>query len=140
MNANADDQATQEIGELLEVFATAWSKVDLQRVAEQWDPVEPGSTYVAEELGEVLHGHQEIVSHLMRSEHRIASAEVEISEVEVRLLADDLALAVFVVRWFFEWVSYSRVSAVFRRRAGQWRFVHYMEAPHHLEDGDAELR
>ncbi|MFJ9565154.1 nuclear transport factor 2 family protein [Streptomyces fuscichromogenes] len=124
----------QEILAVLDRYADAWSSRDLQRVADLWDEGDDGLTYVAEELGEVLLDRERIVEHLLRTEHRLAIARVSLRDVHVRELAPGLALASFVCRWDLEWVSHSRVSVVLRRRGARWSFVHYMEAPFHMED------
>ena len=37
-------------------------------------------------------------------------------------------------------VTYSRVSALLRRRGTRWLIAHYMEAPFHMEDWDRQGR
>jgi hypothetical protein len=132
IGSGASSTSKTEIAQLLADHAAAWSRLDLHRVADDWDPAEPSPSYVAEELGDVLLDHQSIVSHLLRTEHRLTSVNVTISELEVCELAPDLAVAIYVCRWEFDWVSYTRVSAILRRRDGVWRFLHFMEAPFHV--------
>jgi uncharacterized protein (TIGR02246 family) len=129
-----------QIVAVLDEFAAAWSAHDADRVASLWE--EDGApTYLAEELGVVLVGRASIVEHLARTAHRLSDAEMSVRHVQVRELTDDLVLAIFHTRWQVEWVSYSRVSAIFRRQQGRWLFAHYMEAPFHTEDwDDADLR
>ncbi len=120
--------------EVLDRYVTAWSERDLQSVADLWDDEGAPVSYVGEELGEVLLDRERITEHLLRTEYRVTSARVSLSELHVQELTPDLALATFVCRWELEWVSYSRVSALLRNGSSGWRFVHYMEAPFHLED------
>jgi hypothetical protein len=124
----------QQVAAVLGAYAAAWSAHDLQRVADLWDETEEPLSYIAEELGEILYDRGHIADHLLRTEHRLTSPHVSVRDVRVRELAPGLALATFICRWEFEWVAYSRVSAVFRHRGQGWRFVHYMEAPFHMED------
>ncbi|MFG2029670.1 nuclear transport factor 2 family protein [Streptomyces sp. NPDC048825] len=129
--------ATEDVAAALQEYAAAWTALDLQRVADQWDRQDPEVTYIAEELGEVLVGPERISEHLLRTEHRISASSVSLRDVHVRELAPGLALATFICRWEFEWVTYSRVSALLRRRDMRWLFTHYMEAPFHMEDWDS---
>jgi hypothetical protein len=124
----------QQIAAVLSEYTKAWSAADLQRVADLWDEAEAAPTYVAEELAEVLCDHGSISAHLLRTEQRLVAADISVSDLRVSELAPGLALAVYLCRWQFEWVTYTRVSAVFRQRGRAWRFVHYMEAPFHRED------
>lgn len=123
-----------EIAVVLDEYAAAWSARDLRRVARLWDEQEPSPTYAAEELAEVLTDRASIVEHLTRTESRLEETRVTIGRTQVTELGEDLVLAVFHCRWELEWVSFSRVGAIFRRREDGWRFAHYMEAPFHAED------
>ena len=123
-----------QIAAVLDEYAAAWSSRDLHRVARLWDEQEPSPTYVAEELAEVLTDLGSIVEHLTRTESRLEETRVTIGRTQVTELSDELVLAVFHCRWDLEWVSFSRISAIFRRRENGWRFTHYMEAPFHAED------
>ena len=123
-----------EIAVVLDEYAAAWSARDLRRVARLWDEQEPSPTYAAEELAEVLTDRASIVEHLTRTESRLEETLVTIGRTQVTELGEDLVLAVFHCRWELEWVSFSRVGAIFRRREDGWRFAHYMEAPFHAED------
>lgn len=130
----------QQVAAVLDAFAAAWSARDLQRAADLWDEQEGSLSYIAEELGEVLFDRDRIVEHLLRTEHRLTASRVSLGDVRVRELAPGLALATFTCRWEFEWVAYSRVSAVLRQRGPRWCFVHYMEAPFHMEDWSREAQ
>jgi hypothetical protein len=132
------ESVERQVAAMIDDYADAWSARDLQRVADQWDAAGEPLSYIAEELGEVLYDRERIVEHLLRTEHRLGASRVSVSDVRVRELAPGLALATFICRWEFEWVAYSRVSAVFRQRGRGWRFVHYMEAPFHMEDSDVQ--
>ena len=123
-----------EIAVVLDEYAAAWSARALRRVARLWDEQEPSPTYAAEELAEVLTDRASIVEHLTRTESRLEETRVTIGRTQVTELGEDLVLAVFHCRWELEWVSFSRVGAIFRRREDGWRFAHYMEAPFHAED------
>jgi len=123
-----------EIAVVLDEYAAAWSARDLHRVARLWDEQETSPTYAAEELAEVLTDRASIVEHLTRTESRLEETRVTIGRTQVTELGEDLVLAVFHCRWELEWVSFSRVGAIFRRREDGWRFAHYMEAPFHAED------
>ncbi|KQV94128.1 nuclear transport factor 2 family protein [Streptomyces sp. Root369] len=136
----AESAATEDVAATLEEYAAAWTALDLQRVADQWDRQDHEVTYIAEELGEVLVGHERISEHLLRTEHRITTSRASLRDVHVRELEPGLVLATFICRWDFEWVAYSRVSAVLRRRGTRWLFAHYMEAPFHMEDWDGQNR
>ncbi|MEH0551044.1 hypothetical protein [Streptomyces sp. B21-101] len=137
---HTESTATEGVAPVLQEYAAAWTALDLQSVADQWDRQDHEVTYIAEELGEVLVGHERISEHLLRTEHRISASSVSLRDVHVRELAPGLVLATFICRWDFEWVTYSRVSALLRRRGTRWLFAHYMEAPFHMEDWDRQGR
>lgn len=130
----AASRLEKQVAAVLDEYAAAWSAADLQRVADLWDDQETAPTYVADEIADVLCDHESISAHLLRTEHRLTAASISVSELRVSELAPGLALAVFLCRWQLDWATYTRVSAVFRRRGQSWRFVHYMEAPFHVED------
>lgn len=133
MTHGIDTVAAQVIAALDE-YASAWTARDLQRIADRWDEPNTGLSYIAEELGEILRDRASITDHLLRTEYRVTASRVRLRDIHVHELADGLALATFICRWDLDWTSYSRVSTILRRRAGMWRFVHYMEAPFHMED------
>jgi hypothetical protein len=132
--AHLSGEAAASISELLDRYAQSWSTLRLQEVADLWDETEVQPIYMAQELRNPLIGHSNIVHHLKRTARRLADADVRIGSLLVKQLAPDLALATFICRWHFvlretrlAWTGHSRVTALFRRRAGEWRFIHYME-------------
>jgi hypothetical protein len=101
--------------------------------------------YVAHELGDMLVGIADISFHLLRTAARLSSARVTILGEWSRRLSADLAITVFICRWQFvrtetgeEAVAHSRVTAVCRRRAGRWMFVHYMEDSYYIPEQRSE--
>lgn len=128
------DTVAAQVTAVLDEYAAAWTDRDLQRIADRWDEPAEGLSYIAEELGEILLDRASITDHLLRTENRVGTSRVRLRDIHVQTLADGLALATFVCRWDLDWTSYSRVSMILRQRGGTWRFVHYMEAPFHMED------
>ena len=103
------------------------------------DREEPDPVYVAQELGDILIGMEDVTFHLLRTAGRLSSAHIAVLAHWAKALAPDLALVVFICRWQFvraetgvEAVTHSRVTAVCRRRADGWRFIHYMEDSYHI--------
>ncbi|WP_158013142.1 hypothetical protein [Streptomyces sp. Root369] len=90
---HTESTATEGVAPVLQEYAAAWTALDLQSVADQWDRQDHEVTYIAEELGEVLVGHERISEHLLRTEHRINASSVSLRDVHVRELAPGLALA-----------------------------------------------
>jgi hypothetical protein len=124
---------------LLSELEARWSRLELGRMRELWDPGDPQPIYVAEELRHPVVGWEAFDEYWVRLSGRLRGARYRTGEVRVRSLTDDLALACFVIDWELLPVEastpnqgQSRATAVLRRTGGGWRFVHYMEAPMHL--------
>jgi hypothetical protein len=127
------------IADLLDRLAACWSALYMESLIDLWDADEPDPVYVAEELGDILIGLEDITFHLLRTASRLASARVTVREHWTKQLAPELALVVFISRWQFvraetgsEAEAHSRVTGVCRRAPHGWRFIHYMEDSYHI--------
>lgn len=77
----------------------------------------------------------------MRLSGRLRGAAYRTGELRTREVGPDLAVATLAVDWELLPVEaeapnhgQSRVTAVLRRTADGWRFIHWMEAPIHVTD------
>jgi len=117
----------------------ALGALDFDAVAALWDEADADAMYVGEEYARPQHGWQELNSHWARLGARLRRAEIRSEPVNVRELADGVALAVLLVEWQLEGVDSavarsgrSWVTVLLRRRPDGWRLFHYMEAPIYL--------
>jgi hypothetical protein len=120
----------------LQEYRDCWSRLDFSGLRSLWDPAEAEPTYLAEEHAAALFNWQGIEAYWEATRQATRSIRLETWNLRTRLIADDLATAVYDMRWLGEFAGYdgpiggdTRVTAIFRRRAGQWRFIHYVEAP-----------
>jgi hypothetical protein len=135
-----DREVTAEIASLLGDHDRHWAELDLDALAGLWDSAEPFPVYLGEEYGHPLTTWSEMSRHWARLGARLRSADVRSELTSVNVLAPALAAIVALVDWRFVGVEsltehhgQSWATAIVRRRATAWRFVHYMEAPAMVE-------
>ncbi len=121
------------------VYATAerWNSQDYATVLELWDPDEPFPTYLAEEQAQWFVGWDRLRDYLdpPRPNPIIEALREQMSGVQVKQIAPDLAIAIWYMR--FEMKRFMsnafgedvRVSAVLRNTGDGWRYIHWAESP-----------
>lgn len=130
-----------EVAELIAQLESRWSQLELDRMPELWDRSETEPVYIAEELRYPVIGWPAFDEYWTRLGSRLRGARYRTSEVRAHELGGGVAVAWFVVDWELVTVEtpapfrgQSRVTAVLRRTASGWRFVHWMEAPIHVAE------
>ena len=126
----------QEIENTLEMSRDCWNRLDFAGLRQLWDPEEPEPTYLAEEALTPAFGWDEIEAYWDAAVTLNSEMQVEMHKLRVRPLSDDLATAMYELRWSCRFRNQprriggdNRVTAIFRRRGGRWLFVQYVEAP-----------
>jgi hypothetical protein len=126
--------------------AARWNSQDYATVLELWDPAEPYPTYLAEEQAQWFVGWERLRDYLdpPRPNPFIEVIREEMSGVQVKQIAPDLAIAIWYMRFEMKTRAGNpigedvRVSAVLRNTTNGWRYIHWAEspktAPVYLED------
>lgn len=133
--AGQKSQAEQEIRTLLADDDRYWRLLDMRSLYRLWDPDEQDPVYIGGEYSAPVIGRGELGRHWGRLGGRITVAQTNSSLVHCMLLAPDLALIVYLSEWAFETANSDLrnsgqdwVTAVLRRRAEGWRFIHQAES------------
>ena len=133
--AGQKSQAEQEIRTLLADDDRYWRLLDMRSLYRLWDPDEQDPVYIGGEYSAPVIGRGELGRHWGRLGGRITVAQTNSSLVHCMLLAPDLALIVYLSEWAFETADSDLrnsgqdwVTAVLRRRAEGWRFIHQAES------------
>jgi hypothetical protein len=118
-----------------------WGATDFRELADLWDADEPLPVYMGEEYAGPVVGWPDLNRHFSRLAARLQAASVRSIPVRLDEPAPDLARVVLLSEWALTGVENpeprrgrSWVTALLRRRANQWRLVHYMEAPVYFEE------
>jgi len=127
---------SQDIEKTLENYRECWSRLDFEGLRALWDAEEAEPTYLPEEVDRPMFDWGGIETYWEATRSATRRIRLETANLRVRLIAEDLATAVYDLRWLGEFAAYSkpiggdtRVTAIFRRRPAGWRFIHYVEAP-----------
>lgn len=127
---------TREIEAVLEQLARRWNRMELSAIRELWHPDETQPFYLPEESEELLDSWEAIEAYWANTKATISRLSMRTWDVQAKLLAPDLAVAVYRMHWNGDVTGYpaplggdNRVTAAFRRHAETWRFCHYVEAP-----------
>ena len=138
---DASDPLREQIAGVLGELERRWSRLELARIRELWDPDEADMTYIAEELRYPVVGWAAFDEYWVRLSGRLRGARYRTGELRTRAIGPDLAVVTFAVDWELLPVEaaepnhgQSRVTAVLRQTTGGWRFIHWMEAPIHVTE------
>ena len=127
---------TRDIEGVLEQLTERWNRMDFSAIRELWDPDESEPYYLPEESEELLASWDAIETYWANTKATISRLSMRIWDVKAKLLAPNLAVAVYRMHWNGAVTGYpaplggdNRVTAIFRRCGDTWRFCHYIEAP-----------
>jgi len=127
---------THEIEAVLGQLAACWNRMELTAIRELWDPEETEPFYLPEEAEALLDSWEAIEAYWANTKATISRLSMRTWDVRAKLLAPNLAVAVYRMHWNGAVTGYpaplggdNRVTAIFRRRGETWRFCHYIEAP-----------
>jgi hypothetical protein len=126
-----------EVTQFVHDYLNAWNSYDVARMRAMWDHGDAFPIYVAEEC-EPLLGWDAIESYWSIDRSNSVRG-LTIRDLIVKPVSADTALAFYHMRWNVyipgnrlypnAFGNEVRVSAHLRRREGQWRLFHYIEAP-----------
>lgn len=131
------DAAHAEVEAVIHATADAWNSQDFSRVLELWDPAEPAPFYLAEEQDDWFIGWEPLRAYLAppAPSPAVQGVREEMRDIHVKLIAPDLALAAWWLHFEMKIIGRPpigeevRVSAVLRRTAAGWRYIHWAESP-----------
>ena len=125
-----------EITAVLTRLCACWNRLEPQAIAELWDPEEAEPFLLPQEIEQPLVGWEALRGYLRRAGARLDAASMRVWNVNVKLVAPDLAVALYEMHWngLIRGVVRprgvdSRATVLFRRRGETWRICHYVEAP-----------
>jgi len=136
------------IAERLEAYAGAWRANDAAQLESFWDTEDSLPVYKPEEIDGLLTGWQQVRDYWRHNEQFHERVDLRFREIEEKSLGEDLLLAVFRMRWdilfapdarlpdgtAFQWRGRAmggddHVVTHWRRRAGDWRLISWIECP-----------
>ena len=126
----------REITAILDQLCDCWNACEPERVRALWDTDEPTPYAMPQEIEAPLIGWEALDGYFARARARLEAASMRVWDVHSKLLAPDLAVALYQMHWnglikgFDKPMGVdTRVTAIFRRRSAGWRICHYVEAP-----------
>ena len=128
----------REIEAVLRETQEIWNSQDFGRLKEVWDADDPEPWYVPEEIPEPFYSWPEIERYWNPGRKVLDAFRWEFSNLKVKALAPDLALAIF--DHFYEialgvgppsapTAGFDRCLAIFRKTPAGWRHILYAQCP-----------
>jgi uncharacterized protein (TIGR02246 family) len=129
--------ARAEVEAVIHATAEAWNSQDFSRVLNLWDPDEPTPYYLAEEQEDWFIGWDRLKSYLApaKPSPAVQGVREEMRAIHVKFIGPDLALAAWWLHFEMKIIGRKpigeevRVSAVLRKTADGWRYIHWAESP-----------
>ena len=130
-------QLIADIEAFLATYAEHYNRQDYKALLDMWDGDDANPMYMAEEINPPMYGWKTISKYFnpIPGQQVLDGIRNEYSDVRAHYLADDLALATYLLRFDLKvkrqkaMSSWDRVMAVFRRIDGEWKLTAYAEAP-----------
>lgn len=131
-----DPKVKAEIEAVIHDMAGRWAADTWTSIPDDlWDPDEPTPMYLAEEQAGWLIGWDQVRGYFNPQGGFMEAASYEASNIQVRQIADDLAVATWNIYWQMKGRRMApigerlRANGIFRRTGAGWKFIHYGEAP-----------
>ena len=132
---NVEDQAAIEA--MFVSYQAAGAANDPERLEAHWDNTDPAPVYLAEEIATRMTDWHAIRGYWNNNREYIERVRLTFSNFAFKSLHEDLATAVFDMRWDIRFRSDdtapmggdNRVVATVRRVSDQWRLIAWVEAP-----------
>lgn len=126
-----------EVSAVIHATAEAWNSQDFARVLELWDPDEPTPFYLAEEQPDWFVGWEKLRAYLdpPKPSPAVQGIREEMRDIHVKRIGPDHAIAAWWMHFEMKIIGRPpigedvRVSAVLRRTAAGWRYIHWAESP-----------
>lgn len=126
----------QELAAVLDRVVAAWNALDFDALERLWDADESHPYYLPEEAPRALTTWSALRTYWQQTRRVTRALSMRTWDLEAKLIADDLAVALWQMHWNASVEGYerpvagdNRVTAIFRRCGPHWRFIHYVEAP-----------
>jgi hypothetical protein len=136
-----DASARAEVRLLVTHYTGALARIDLGRLRSLWDDTQPGPFLVLDELHDPILTWPDLEHQCERLRSRQRQAEIEPTDVRVRLVPPATAIAYAVLSWSYLTVESdtpragtSRLLILARRCAPGWRLTSVMEAPLYIPE------
>jgi ketosteroid isomerase-like protein len=133
-------ELTAELAPLIERYVSYSEGMNFAAKRALWDTADPAPLLMPEEAPAALIGWPAIEAYWSQSRTVMASLKSRSANHRARLIAPDIALATYDLRWVATLAGPSaaprqpiaadvRVTALLRRKPEGWRFFHLMEGP-----------
>lgn len=132
-----DKDVEAGVTETLLETAKRWNSQDFATLLELWDEEDQFPTYLAEEQAQWFVGWDRMRGYLdpPRPNPAIEAIREEYSDIQVKQIADDLAIAIWYMHFEMKTIAGKpigedvRVSAVLRNTDAGWKYIHWAESP-----------
>ena len=143
-----DPALYQEIFDLLQETENIWNSQQFYRLKEVWDADDPEPWYVPEEIPEPFFSWPPLEKYWNPGRKTLEAFRWEFSNLRVKALADDLALAIFDHFYEFQVAApgqepsagFDRCLTIFRKKPEGWRHILYAQCPYGPESYVRMLR
>jgi len=137
MAAAPQAQLQKDIESVINDMAGRWATNTWPSIpTDLWDQQEPMPMYLAEEQAGWLVGWDQVRDYFSpKRAGFMQAADYQPSNVQVRFIAKDLAVATWNIYWQMKLRPMEpigeklRATGIFRKTAQGWKFIHYAEAP-----------
>lgn len=121
---------------VIAAFESCFTKGDIEGLKALWDPADETPFYIAEEVEHPLIGQAAIEAYWQEQRSALAAISLRSWDHHVKMITDDVAVCLFRLHWNAAQNGFKahpiggdvKVSALFKRTAEGWRFVHYAES------------
>ncbi len=136
--ARPADAAREAVEAVIHATAEAWNSQDFSNVLKLWDPAEPTPVLPRGGTGRLVHrlgNAAQLPRRRRKPSPAVQGIREEMRDIHVKLISPDLALAAWWLHFEMKIIGRRpigeevRVSAVLRRTAEGWRYIHWAESP-----------
>ena len=129
--------ASSGVSAVIHAIAERWNSQDYASVLELFDTDDPTPFYLAEEQDDWFIGWEPLRNYLAppKPSPAVQGIREEMRDIHVKFIAPDLAIAAWWMHFEMKIIGRNpigeevRASAVLRRTAAGWRYIHWAESP-----------
>ena len=137
IQGSAPEEVFNAIDEVLKRTREIWNSQDFAQLKEVWDADDPEPWYVPEEIETPFYSWPEIEKYWNPGRKVLQGFRWDYSNLRVKLLAPDLAMAIFDHFYEIQLVfgpqdptaGFDKVLTLFRRKPEGWRHILYAQCP-----------
>jgi ketosteroid isomerase-like protein len=129
------DKINSEIKTAIDHYIDTWNRMAYDQLRDHWDPDEIEPFYIAEEMDAPIYGWPDIEKYWLENREVIKNLKLRIWDLRCKGIARDVAVAIYRMHWNILLTDRpkpiggeNRVTAIFRKTAEGWKFIHYVEA------------